>query len=122
MTAFVVSDRRTTTFNLAALDSLHLTSTGLITATSANAIFGTGPNTLIVDGDVIQGGAFGDAIRLDTGGNNVTVNASSVVSGLRGISSGDGFNAFSNSGQIIGTSGAGVAFFGSEAIRSSTAV
>src|SRR5215217_7603744 len=53
MTDFVVSNARTTTFNLASGDSLSLTASGSIVPMSGHGVFGANANALTIEGDII---------------------------------------------------------------------
>jgi hypothetical protein len=128
MTDFVVSDPRTTTFNLAAGDSLLLTDDGSIVPMSGFGIFGSGSNAATIAGDIITrngtgiilGAATGGAQTLSVLGTGLVMGSSSGVnttgsvnltnagdiigfgSGSTGVSVGGGVGVISNSGVISG--------------------
>ena len=85
MTDFVVSNARTTTFNLASGDSLSLTASGSIVPMSGHGGFGANANALTIEGDIIT--RSGTGILLGTAGfgvNTLSVLGTGLIMGLNG--------------------------------------
>jgi len=103
MTDFVVSNARTTTFNLASGDSLSLTASGSIVPMSGHGVFGANANALTIEGDIIT--RSGTGVLLGTSGfgvNTLSALGTGLVMGLNGVSVNGSLN-LTNAGNIIAT-------------------
>jgi hypothetical protein len=105
MTAYTLATNRSTTFSLAAADTLTVTSQGSVHVIDpgAVAIAGAGANVLSIDGFVSSSNATpGIGVRLEFGSSAIALGSHATVVGAWGILINGGSNAVANSGTVIG--------------------
>jgi Ca2+-binding RTX toxin-like protein len=105
MTAYALATNRSTTFSLAAADTLTVTSQGSVHVIDpgAVAIAGAGANVLSLDGFVSSSNmTSGSGVRLEFGSSAITLGSHATVVGAWGLLINGGSSAVANSGTVIG--------------------